>query len=77
LAEPYRGVCIRRIKITNQNELDYYQIGKIFRFKNIISANISLDKMNDYKDGTNVVFHIYSTQGKQVREFLDPGSYID
>ena len=38
LALPYKGQCTRIIKITNQTEKNYFEMGKIFRFQNIISA---------------------------------------
>jgi len=34
----YRGECTRKIKTECKNELDFYDVGKVFRFQNVISA---------------------------------------
>lgn len=35
---PYRGECCRKTYVKDENEINYYEPGKIFRFKNITSA---------------------------------------
>lgn len=72
-------MCTRKIQIKNKLERDYYQIGKIFRFQNIISAKTdkSLKGVVDTdQDEQTVFFHIYSNSGKKVTEFLDYNSIL-
>ncbi len=61
----------------NPIEKDYYQPGKIFRFQNIISAfktnkEDEIKSKNTYDDdvNVNVWFHIFSTEGRDVTEFI-------
>ena len=58
----FRGVCTRKVQIENPDEIDYYQIGKVFRFRNIVSAVVGKAEANqEYQTKkTNVVFHIFS-----------------
>ena len=63
--------------IENENELAYYQVGKVYRNQNIISANIGDEEKNPNEPSKyNVCFHIYSIGGKSVSQFLIPGSAI-
>ena len=39
-SEIYHGECTRKIKSEYKNELEFYEIGKIFRFQNVISATV-------------------------------------
>jgi len=64
----YKGECLRYVRVKNKRkEWIYYQPGKIFRFQNMISANIKNSDMDKkYKRKANLIFHIYSIEGKQV-----------
>jgi len=57
--------CERRMFIENYKEIKYYDMGKIFRFNNIISATDDEDEEPEYE--FNVVFHIYTHHGKSIR----------
>jgi len=78
LLKDYKGRCTRRVKIENQRELEYYQPGKVFRFKNIISAYTKEHEVTAEEDGdVNVVFHIYSASGVDVREYVPAGDGLN
>lgn len=64
----YRGQCTRKVKVSNQNEKEYYQLGKIFRFQNIVSATVGdASQETEYDSEANVYFHIYSINGRCVK----------
>lgn len=65
---PYVGLCIRWVFINNDKERDYYQPGKIFKYRNITSSvkfnpeeNESIEKFR--RDHHNFCFHIFSKAG--------------
>lgn len=75
----FRGQCTRRLKIPEE-EINYYKLGKVFRFQNITSATIGLPDEPEnvqYRKDANVTFHIYSTQGRQVFSFLGSKSFAE
>lgn len=75
----YHGKCTRKISIQGHKELAYYQVGKVMRFQNIISASIDgkTDSAN-YEKGSNVHLHIYSQGGGRcVQQFLGAGSDVE
>ena len=42
-----------------QKILDYYDVGKVFKFKKMLDASLAEDKNTKvYNEGANVVFHI-------------------
>ena len=50
-------------------------MGKIFRFQNIVSATVGDEsKDTQYDSEANVYFHIYSINGRCVRQFMEPES---
>lgn len=61
----YQGICTRKLYIESKSELNYYQIGKIFRNQNIMSASRGTPTPNStlYDLHTNVHIHIYSSSG--------------
>lgn len=73
--QPFSGLCIRKLKVTNEVELNYYQIGKVFRFQNVISATLAKkadpEEVEDNRfDGANLVFLIHALNAKPARYFL-------
>lgn len=75
----FHGKCTRKVLITGNKELAYYQVGKVFRFQNIISANIDgKGDPSQYDQNANVHFHIYSQGGGRcVQQFLGAGSGVE
>ena len=75
----HRGKCTRKLKITNQKERNYYQIGKVFRTQKVISATIDDSGQDDTQidKDANFVLHIFSIEGKQIDEFIARDSLID
>lgn len=63
---------IRKAKVT-QAELNYYKIGKVFRFQNVVSAQKESER-NDVvsarSEPYNVVFHIHGSDAKRVESYL-------
>ena len=52
----------------------------MFRFQNITSASILKglnDKMPKYSKDSNVTFHIHSTNGVQIYDYLGNKSYVE
>lgn len=74
---PYRGVCTRKVIIENSKEIAYYDIGKIFRFRNITSATVGRDLDNKYHNKeANVCFHIFSQVGRLSQSYLSQNGPI-
>lgn len=46
--KPVKCNCIRTVKVQNKTEYDYYDVGKVFKFKNVIRA-IKLDSKDAVK----------------------------
>jgi len=63
--------------------VNYYQVGKVFRTQNVISAtevsSKGIPRQDEFKNDKdpNVFFHISSQQGREVEEHLPIGSQID
>lgn len=67
-------MCTRKVFIENEKEIKYYQVGKVFRFRNITSAIISgteEEKKYSRKKDINVIFHIFSQWGRLSDNFID------
>lgn len=76
----YRGQCIRKVEIGNQTELNYYQVGKVFMIQNIMQADCRVgpnDQGIENDWNMNVVFHIYSTEGRAIGNYLGFGTHLD
>lgn len=42
----FRGTCTRKVSIQNSKHISYYDVGKIFRFRNITSAVVGSESDN-------------------------------
>ena len=57
----FHGSCSRKLYIESISELNYYQIGKIYRNQNIIAATDDIAKEGKiYEYGSNLHLHIFS-----------------
>ena len=62
--------CVRKLHL-KEKEIAYYDVGKVFRFKKIISAlHIKTESTKEYDECSNVVFYIDAIKAKGVREFI-------
>lgn len=67
----FRGTCTRKIVVQNSKHISYFDVGKIFRFRNITSAVVGPEQDNEYhQDEANVCFHIFSQAGRLSQPYL-------
>ena len=60
--------------MTNASLINYFKVGKVFRFQNMISAQIDGD--NFFVKSPNVVYHIHSVNGIKAVDFIGAKSIL-
>ena len=68
------------MKFDDKTHLDYFKVGKVFRFQNVISAlipNGANDKFEKYSHDRNVTMYIDSINASHVYDYLGPKSDME